>query len=432
MRVVLMLQGPMGPFFNRLAKDLLQQDCAVYKVNFNGGDDFFYRKNSAGEVYHYRGDVADWSDYLETLVKTLAVTTIYLYGDCRVYHRIAISVAERLAINVVCFEEGYVRPDYITVEQNGVNGYSALCRCNSGTTVPTLSQLPQSVGKNLRQRIHYASLYYISGLIKQWYYSRYQHHRSFSVFYEAFSWVRCAFRVYYYNKRESSKVDNLLRRYRKNYFLVPLQIVQDSQIAFHSQYNSLVEFIEEVISSFAKNADKQQRLVFKHHPMDMGHTCYLKTITRYAEQYGISDRVIYIHSGHQPSLLKGAKGVVTINSTMGLSSIHHGTPVITLGKAIYDKAGLTFQGTLDKFWQKPGSVNRRKAREFILYLTELTQVNGNFYKRVESPTLAHSGLHLLSEQQMQLLLGKRRLQAALEITANQNSLSFAETKQKPL
>jgi len=35
---VLLLQGPQGPFFRRLAADLTEAGAVVHKVNFNGGD----------------------------------------------------------------------------------------------------------------------------------------------------------------------------------------------------------------------------------------------------------------------------------------------------------------------------------------------------------------------------------------------------------
>ena len=35
---VLLLQGPIGPFFYRFAKKLKQAGASVHKINFNGGD----------------------------------------------------------------------------------------------------------------------------------------------------------------------------------------------------------------------------------------------------------------------------------------------------------------------------------------------------------------------------------------------------------
>ena len=41
-RRVLLLQGPIGPFFRNLGDDLIQAGATVHKINFNGGDWLFY------------------------------------------------------------------------------------------------------------------------------------------------------------------------------------------------------------------------------------------------------------------------------------------------------------------------------------------------------------------------------------------------------
>ena len=39
---VLLLQGPIGPFFNLFSKKMKACKAKVFKLNFNGGDKFFY------------------------------------------------------------------------------------------------------------------------------------------------------------------------------------------------------------------------------------------------------------------------------------------------------------------------------------------------------------------------------------------------------
>lgn len=91
------------------------------------------------------------------------------------------------------------------------------------------------------------------------------------------------------------------------------------------------------------------------------------------------DRIHYVHDQHLPTLLRAARGTVVINSTVGLSSLFHGTPVKTMGRAIYDLPRLTFAGSLDTFWQGPPQPCRETARHFRQYLIRTTQVNGSFY-----------------------------------------------------
>jgi capsular polysaccharide export protein len=94
--------------------------------------------------------------------------------------------------------------------------------------------------------------------------------------------------------------------------------------------------------------------------------------------------VHYIHDQHLPTLLDHCKGVVVMNSTVGLQALGHGAPVVALGKAIYNKPGLTFQGSLDEFWQECGSHRPEQSlvQAFRNMLIYRTQANGSFYRRL--------------------------------------------------
>ena len=50
-RRVLLLQGPIGPFFRRLARFLEQHGTDVFKINFNAGDALFYTAAARPRVY---------------------------------------------------------------------------------------------------------------------------------------------------------------------------------------------------------------------------------------------------------------------------------------------------------------------------------------------------------------------------------------------
>jgi capsular polysaccharide export protein len=101
--------------------------------------------------------------------------------------------------------------------------------------------------------------------------------------------------------------------------------------------------------------------------------------------YGVQNRVRYIHDQHLPTLLEHARGVVVVNSTVGLSALHHGTPVKICGTAIYDIEGLTFQGTLDDFWDHACelTVDHELFKRFRSYVIKHTQLNGSYYRRLK-------------------------------------------------
>ena len=76
-----------------------------------------------------------------------------------------------------------------------------------------------------------------------------------------------------------------------------------------------------------------------------------------------------------------------------MPSVDHSTPVICMGKAIYNMPGLTFQGRLADFWPQ-SQAHRPDAAlhtRFRNYVTLHTQINGNFYIPLQGGDLA--GLH---------------------------------------
>jgi capsular polysaccharide export protein len=171
---------------------------------------------------------------------------------------------------------------------------------------------------------------------------------------------------------------------RGRFFLVPLQVHCDAQVVHHSSYSSIEAFIGEVIVSFARHAPREAVLLFKHHPLDRAYCHYGRVIAERAEAAGLKERVFYIHEAHLPTLFRDTRGTLTINSTVGLSSLHHKRPVKVMGDAVYDIPGLTFQGSLAEFWNAPGQVDRELYLGFRRYLLGSVLANGNFYRRVRT------------------------------------------------
>lgn len=60
------------------------------------------------------------------------MTDLHVFGDWRPLHREAVLLARVRGIRVWAYEEGYLRPDYITMEQGGVNGLSSLPNTREG------------------------------------------------------------------------------------------------------------------------------------------------------------------------------------------------------------------------------------------------------------------------------------------------------------
>jgi len=378
-RDVLLLQGPIGPFFSRFSKDLESRGFNVHKVNLNGGDKLFYKGSGAID---YSGELGHWDAFLERLIINKDIGRIYLFGDCRTYHRIAREVAERHDVRVFVFEEGYIRPNFITLEENGVNGHSSMVK--KGFYLPRNVEPEQTESEfsvNVFSLVAiYAMAYYLASAWRKKQFPGYQHHRDFRWLPEGFRWIISGFRKVRFQRKERHVLDNLLPEFEGNYFVCPLQVHCDMQVVVHSDYNSIEHFIGDVLTSFAKHAPKNKAIVFKHHPLDRGYTDYTRLFANLVSELGLTGRVFYVHDLCLPTLLKHAQGTVVINSTVGMSSLFHGTPVKTLGKAIYNLPGITSQVSLKAFWRKSGKVNQENFKQLRDYLVSANQLNGNMYQ----------------------------------------------------
>ena len=382
-REVLLLQGPIGPFFARFADDLVARGFSVTKVNFNGGDRLFHRRDGCID---YVGTLEDWDAWLDRLVINREIGRVYLFGDCRAYHRIAREVARRHGIRLFVFEEGYIRPNFITLEENGVNGHSPMMEKplpleSAGPPLP--DEIPHP-GRVFPLMALYSMLYYWASAAARGTFPHYRHHRPFGWLSEGGRWVRSGLRKWLYARRERHVSGTLAEEFAGNYFVCPLQVHCDMQVVVHSDFNSIEHFIGEVLASFREHAPSNKAIVFKHHPMDRGYTDYTTLFANLVAELGLQGRVFYVHDLCLPTLLREAQGTVLINSTVGMSSLFHGTPVKTLGQAIYDLPGLTFGGALDAFWHVEGDIDRKRFNAFRDNLVRRNQLNGNFYRRIGS------------------------------------------------
>ncbi len=381
---VLLLQGPMGGFFKRLDLLLRRKGAITRKIGFNAGDRFFSHRDN---YTAYREKREQWPAYITAFIREERIDIIYLFGDCRYYQREAIRAAAKAGAEVCVFEEGYIRPDYITMEKYGVNDYSRISRKRAFYDGLTLDELPEPSPKpapaNQTVMVLSAVTYYALSNLFAFRYPHYEHHRDFSAHREAFFGIRNLFRKFYYRRSEREFLPKIEGECSKKYFFVPLQTHNDFQILTHSQYRSIEKFIIEVLESFALYAPKETYLLFKHHPVDRGRKNYRGFIMQQAELLGVERRICVLHDVHLPMLLKNAIGTVTVNSTVGLSSLYHHTPTITLGNANYDIEGLTCKGMpLDAFWTHQKYPDMELFEKFRRYLIRTTQLNGSFYGKM--------------------------------------------------
>lgn len=397
-RKFLFLQGVASPFFDQLADALIQANHDVYKINFCGGDSFYWRNKAA---WNFTDRIENLARFIEIKFQQFQFTDIILFGDMRPVHIDAIALAKQYQAKIWVFEEGYIRPNWLTLETNGVNGNSFFPK-NPDYYLEQARQIPSyldglDTGYSPYIRLLHDINYNFARYSQYFRFRHYKLHRPQSPLVEYLGWAKQFYLQKTVGEYYANKVYHKLLKNNTAFFLFPLQLHYDAQIIHHSPFNNIQEAITMVLESFAQHAGQEEVIVFKNHPLDIGLINYRAFIKTLQKELKLEDRVIFIDGGHLPSLLSRCKGTITINSTVGVSALLHNSPVITLGNAIYNMQGLTFQGSLDEFWTQAKPPNKTLFRSFRNTVIHHTQINGNFY--------TPKGIAMAVKQSVQRILG---------------------------
>src|SRR6185503_13997690 len=280
-RTFLFLQGLSTPFFVRLAGAIAARGHRVERINLSGGDRIFWPRLGA---VNYRGRFPDWRGFLGAFLHERGVSDVILFGDCRPYHRVAVDLARSRGVQVHVFEEGYFRPDWITLERDGTNAYSPLPRDAESffaeaarTTVEEEPAFP--VGGGFSRRVRWEILNQIATMLLAPLYPHYKRHRSHHPLSEMCGWLkRLAKRPF--ERRYAARLSRYLEAARPNYYLLPLQLETDYQIRRHSRFKSMAHVMQEVLESFARSAPENSHLLVKLHPLDNGIANFRKQARR--------------------------------------------------------------------------------------------------------------------------------------------------------
>lgn len=387
-RSFLFLQGPSGKFFSRLADRLRSTGNVAHRVNFHGGDALDWRD---GNAVSWRGSAGRWPAWLAEQFLKLAVTDLVLYGDCRPLHRAAIALAHRLNVRVHVFEEGYLRPDWVTLERDGVNGHSLLPRDPAwyraiATGLPAYDAGAPIPG-SFKERARAAFAYYFAAWMSWPLYPHYANHRPYHPAFELAGWTEKLLRR---RARMRDTARQLARITGRSYFLFPLQLDADFQLRVHSPFGGIGAPIKLVIQSFAKHAPRDCFLAIKAHPLDNGVINWRAYADRETQRLGVTDRVAWIDGGDIAELSRNANGMVTVNSTSGTLALAASVPVCVLGTAIYDIVGITDQQDLDAFWVAPSAPDPELFDAFRRVLIDRCLHRGGFHNTVAIDSMIDS------------------------------------------
>ncbi|MVO16248.1 capsule biosynthesis protein [Parasedimentitalea huanghaiensis] len=383
-RVFLFLQGPHGPFFNALGKMLRAAGCDVWRVGFNAGDRAFWFHPAS--YIPFRGTPEDWVQTLEDLFEDRQVTDIVLYGDTRPIHAQAVEQAKARGIRVHVFEEGYLRPYWVTYERDGSNGNSKLMNMSIEDMQQALelsdmeAPLPPSHWGDMRQHVFYGALYHWFVMFRNGDYRNFKPHRSIPVTKEFQLYLKRLLLM------PVLAVQRRLATWRIRsggfpYHLALLQLEHDSSFQKHSPFSTMNEFLSEIIEGFAKGAPRHHHLVVKAHPLEDGRVPLRREVKRLAREQGLSDRVHYVRGGKLAQLLNEARTAVTVNSTAGQQVLWRGIPLKVFGQAVYAKPQFVSTQALPDFFAAASRPDNRAYKDYRRYLLETSQLPGGFYSR---------------------------------------------------
>ena len=380
-QVFLFLQGPITPFFAEIADRLEERGHRALRINLCFGDRLFWRRAGATD---FRRRAEAWPAFVAEFLDREGVTDLVLLGEQRYYHKVAIAAAKARGIRVFVTDFGYLRPDWVTLEEDGMSGDSsfprdpkAILALGERAPEPDLDVLYKD---SFFTQAVWDMAYHLSSTALRW---RYPYYRSHQVHHPALVYLGTG--LHFLRARRGSvvadrKID-AVRESGKPYWVFPLQMENDFQLRAYSPFPDLSTPIGEVIRSFAANAPDDARLMIKVHPLDPGLRNWGRVVQAAARRWGVPDRVDYLDGGSLARLLEGSRGVVTINSTVGLWALRAGIPLVTLGTAIFDVEGLAFQGHLDRFWAEGEQPEPRLLAAFVRAIAAEIQIRGVYYGR---------------------------------------------------
>ncbi|SDU02232.1 capsule biosynthesis protein [Stappia sp. ES.058] len=380
-RVVLFLQGPPSGFPRCVADELEALGHKTLRINLSLSDWFLWHDS---RCVNFRGHLSEWPAYLERHLIRHGVTDIVFYQDRFPYHSVAVEIAGRLGVRAVAYENGYLRPDWITAELDGMSVRSLFPDDVDAIRAAAADLPPVDMTERYRHPFWQEAMHeVVCNLLNAFDLLAFPRFVADKFYHPLFEYVMTLPRLLFARRRDrvaTILIDDLVES-NCPVFVFPLQMQSDYQLRYNAKYDHLADALEEVFASFSAHAHPAAQLVVKLHPMDQGIEPWRRIVRRLARRHGIKRRVHLVDGGHLVTLLKHASGAVMVNSTTGLHAVKVGCPVKVLGVAVYDLPGLTCQLPLDRFWRIPQAPDPETYQSVQRLMGHAIQIQGNFHSR---------------------------------------------------
>jgi capsular polysaccharide export protein len=379
-RRFLFLQGPISPFFAEVAAGLAARGHVVHRINLCFGDRLAWRgATGAQPAVDFTDRAEAWPGFVARFLDDHAITDIVLLGEQRDMHRIAIRAAKARGIDVTVTDFGYFRPDWITLERDGMGGDSRFPR-EPDAIRALAAGLPRAdtteiYRDDFRRQATWDVLYHLANMLP-W---PFPHYRSHHLHHPLATYLGIARRLLRRGAERAEGERALERCAGRPFWVFAMQMETDFSIRAYSPFADMDAPIAETIRSFARAAPAEGQLIVKVHPLDPCLKRWDRRVPAIAAAAGIAGRVHLAHHGPLDAMLRDGCGLVTVNSTVGLRALVLNRPAKALGSAVWNVAGLAHQGALDDFWNDPTPPDPLLREDFLAALQGTTQLRGVFY-----------------------------------------------------
>jgi capsular polysaccharide export protein len=307
---VLLLQGPVGPFFAELQVALSVAGVQTRRVVFNAGDKLFASRCSCA---YFTGTLSEWEAWLRFELTQNTPDAIVLFGSNRPLHKVARLLAELYRIDVLSLEEGYLRSGFVSCELGGNNEHSPMANWlperlparEMGDMAPDAAAQPSSFAT---MSMWAAAYYLVRDLASKPSEEHLFHRTRERIAPLSLSWGihllrRSAARFTEFPTRRA------LRR-SQGYLLIPLQVSSDSQLQVAARGWSTSRLIDASLMAI-RAVPHTPLVVFKLHPLERGSAAIKRLILRRAVEIGVErHRIRILHSGRMGELTKQSGGLV--------------------------------------------------------------------------------------------------------------------------
>jgi capsular polysaccharide export protein len=379
-RRFLFLQGPISPFFAEVAQGLAALGHGVHRINLSLGDRLFWR-GAPGLAADYQGRAADWPGFVAAYLDRHRITDLLLLGEQRDQHRAAIAAAKPRGIAVTVTDFGYFRPDWITLEADGMGGASRFPRDPAAIRALAAglprADLEERLADSFVRQAVWDVGYHLTNMLP-W---PFPHYRSHHLHHPLLTYAGIGLRLL---KRGAERAEGRRAQERcagRPYWVFAMQMETDYSIRAYSRYAGMEQPLEEALRSFAAHAPPEAQIIVKVHPLDPCLKRWGWRLPALARRIGIGGRMHLAHHGPLDAMLAGARGLLTVNSTVGLRAIVLDCPAKALGEAVWNVPGLAHQGSLDAYWSEAAPPDRALREDFLAALQATTQLRGVFYAK---------------------------------------------------